>query len=364
MEARREVLFVGGGVIGLSTAYFLARAGVRVAIIDKGELGREASWAGAGIINPANLERAAGPAQRLLGLSNSLWPALTQDLLERTGVDNGYRICGGIELASELEPELFQIWQAEGIRLEPIAAADMQRIESAFEDVHENGYYLPDMAQVRNPWHVRALTQACEKLGVEFLPNLPVREFRRHGSRIEAAITDRGKIRADRFLIAAGAWSDQVLKSLGIAAGVFPVRGQIVLFNPGRVVFHTIISRGKCYLVPRTDGRVLAGATEEHVGFEKGNTPEAIARLSRFAHDLVPALVDSPVETTWSGLRPGVRRELPFLGMVGDFANLYLAAGHFRSGLMLSPGTGWLMSQLLQGQAPAIPLEPFAMNPG
>jgi glycine oxidase len=155
-----------------------------------------------------------------------------------------------------------------------------------------------------------------------------------------------------------------VLNLLGIAAGVFPVRGQIVLFNPGRVLFHTIISRGKCYLVPRTDGRVLAGATEEHVGFENGNTPEAVAMLTRFAHDLVPALVDSPVETTWSGLRPGVRRELPFLGAVGDFANLYLAAGHFRSGLMLSPGTGWLMSQLLQGLPPAIPLEPFAMNPG
>lgn len=362
MESRREVLIVGGGVIGLTTAYYLARAGVRVAVLDKGDFGREASWAGAGIINPGNLERATSPMSRLLGLSTSLWPALTQELLERTGIDNGFRACGGIELVSGIDQSLIQSWRAEGIRHEPIAAEDMQRIERVFTNIPEGGFYLPDMGQVRNPWHVRALIKSCPMLDVELIPNQAVHEFRRVGSRIAAAITDRGEFSADRFLIAAGAWSDKVLHLLGIAAGIFPVRGQIVLFNPGRLVFKTILSRGKSYLVPRTDGRVLAGATEEDVGFEKANTPEAVATLTKFARELVPALVDAPVETTWSGLRPGSRDELPFLGAVDGFENLYLAAGHFRSGLMLSPGTGLAMSQVLQGQKTAIPLDEFSLN--
>jgi glycine oxidase len=115
-------------------------------------------------------------------------------------------------------------------------------------------------------------------------------------------------------------------------------------------------------LVPRTDGRVLAGATEEHVGFEKGNTPEGVAKLTQFARQLVPSLRDAPVETTWSGLRPGTRDELPFLGLVSDLENLYVAAGHFRSGLMLSPGTGLVMAQRLRGESPAIDLTPFGLE--
>ncbi len=235
----------------------------------------------------------------------------------------------------------------------------MQRIEPAIGDISETGYYLPDMAQVRNPWHVRALIKACESLGVELLANQPINRFRRSGNRIAAAITTDGEIAADRFLIAAGAWSARLLDSLGIKLDLLPVRGQIVLFNPGRVIFKSILSRGKCYLVPRTDGRVLAGATEEDVGFEKGNTPEAVAGLTQFAQKLVPSLRDAPVETTWSGLRPGSRDELPFLGLVCDLENLYIAAGHFRSGLMLSPGTGLALAQLLRGESPAIALEPF-----
>lgn len=360
MGFQHEVLIVGGGVIGLSTAYYLALAGVRVGVIDRAEFGREASWAGAGIINPGNFDRATTPLNCLLGLSNSLWPALAQELLERTEIDNGYRVCGGIELQSGIERAQLEAWQAEGIRHELIPAADLSRIEPAFAAVGENGFHLPDMAQVRNPWHMRALVHACRGLGVDLIANQPVRDFNRIGPRIVSVATDRGEIIAGSYLVTAGAWSDGVLNSVGVKPGIFPVRGQIVLFNPGRVVFKSIVSRAKCYLVPRTDGRVLAGATEERVGFEKGNTPEAVADLTRFARELVPALSDAPPEATWSGLRPGSPDELPFLGRIRGWENLYLAAGHFRSGLMLSPGTGFAMSQLLQGCTPAVALSPFA----
>ena len=364
MKSAGDVLVVGGGVIGLTTAYFLARDGVRVTVLDAGELGRESSWAGAGIINPGNLDKATTPITRLLGLSTALHPTLAGELRERTGIDTGYRRCGGIELQSGIDETTLRLWRAEGIRHELIEASDWGQVEPALELLPEPGYYLPDMAQLRNPRHLKALIAACGQLGVACLPNRAVREFKRDGSRIVAAVTDQGEWQAERFLVAAGAWTRRLLEPLGAKGNVFPVRGQIVLFNPGRVVFRTIVSRGKHYLVPRDDGRILAGSTEEDAGFTKATTPEATAKLTTLAHELVPALRDAPIEVAWSGLRPGTGDELPYLGRVPETDNLFLAAGHFRAGLMLSPGTAQVMSQLIRGQCPTIPLDAFSLERG
>jgi glycine oxidase len=362
MDANRDVLIVGGGVIGLTTAYFLAQQRLRVAVVDKGEFGRESSWAGAGIINAGNFDHATTPLTRLLGLSTLLYPKLSQELQNATGIDNGYRKCGGVELQSGIDQTMVEMWRKERIRCEKIRAREMQRIEPEFVAMDEDGYYLPDMGQIRNPRHVRALYVACDKLGVECLPQRPITGLRKKGSRITAAVTQKEELRADRFLIAAGAWSRQMLEPLGVVCDVFPVRGQIVLFNPGRPLFRTILSRGKQYLVPRSDGRVLAGSTEEEVGYDKQNTAQATDELGGMARDWVPALRNAPIETTWAGLRPGTHRELPFLGPAPGYDNLFLAAGHFRAGLMLSPATGLLMSQLLQAKPTAIPMEPFAIG--
>ena len=359
MAAQRDVLIIGGGAIGLTTAYFLARDGVRVAVADKGEFGRESSWAGAGIIYPANLETATTPLNRLLGLSTSLYPTLSRELAEVSGIDNGFRICGGVELQSGIDKATVRTWRMEGIRFESLTGSELHSLEPAFAEGLEGGYLLPDMAQVRNPRHLQALRIACESLGVECLPHHAVREFRRSGSRVTAAATEKGEFSAGQFFVAAGAWSDGLLQPLGERIDVFPVRGQIVLFNPGRVLFARILSHGKCYLVPRADGRVLAGSTEEDAGFVKQTTPEGTETLTRFAIGLVPALHDAAIESAWAGLRPGTSRELPFLGRVPGFENLFAAAGHFRAGLMLSPGTGRVMSALLQGRAPPFPLDAF-----
>src|SRR5262249_47826279 len=157
---------------------------------------------------------------------------------------------------------------------------------------------------------------ACEQLGVELLPNTSVHGFRRAGETVEAVQTERAELSARRFLIAGGAWTDQLVAPLGLRLGIYPVRGQIVLFNPGRVMFAMVMLAGKNYLVPRTDGRVLAGSTEEDVGFVKQTTASALAELSRLARRLVPALTEAMIETSWAGLRPATRDELPFLGCV------------------------------------------------
>jgi glycine oxidase len=153
------------------------------------------------------------------------------------------------------------------------------------------------------------------------------------------------------LLIANGAWAAELLCPLGYILPVAPVRGQIVLFNPGRPVISRVLMVGKRYLVPRSDGRILVGSTEEpEAGFVKANTPEGVNGLIEFACGLVPALRDAPVETTWAGLRPGSPDGLPFIGPVPGYDNLFAAVGHGRAGVQLSIGTAHMVADLILGR--------------
>jgi glycine oxidase len=140
------------------------------------------------------------------------------------------------------------------------------------------------------------------------------------------------------------------------------VRGQIALLQTGRPLIRRVLLQGARYLVPRPDGRVLAGSTEEDAGFDKRTTAGAIAELVRFAASLVPALAGAHLERCWAGLRPGSPDGLPFLGPVPGLANLFVAAGHFRAGIQLSPATGLVMKELLLGQRPSVALEAFRLD--
>jgi glycine oxidase len=362
MSRHCDVLIIGGGVIGLTTAYFLAKDGLQVTVVDRGEFGQESSWAGAGIISPGNPARAKSGFDKLRALSARMFPSLSQHLCEETGIDNGYLPCGGVELMSGVDEATLLSWLDERIESRHMTGAELKRMEPAFAGSLEDGYYQPAMAQVRNPRHVRALAAACRACGVELVSNCAVRNFQADGERVLAAVSDCGELRAHRFLISTGAWTDPLLKPFGWQLGVYPVRGQIVLFNAGKPLFRPVLLQGKNYLVPRADGRILAGATEENVGFVKDNTPEAVNRLTRMARNFVPALERVPVERTWAGLRPGTPDGLPYLGLVPGARNLYLAAGHFRSGITTSPATGLVISDLLQDRPTAVPLADFALD--
>jgi glycine oxidase len=362
MAQHPDVLILGGGVIGLSVAYSLARERVSVEVVDQADFGREASWAGAGILPPGDPARARTPFDRLRALSCGAFPSLSQELRERTGIDNGYLRCGGLELlAGDADPD-DQEWRGDGIRCEELRGADLRRLEPNLAGGFLKGYHLPDTAQLRNPRHVRALVAGCAALGVRLRPGCPVLGLERQGNRIGAVLTSAGRLTAGRYLIAAGAWSDALLAQVGRRPGVRPVRGQIALLNAGAPLFRRVLMLGKRYLVPRPDGRVLAGATEEDVGFDKRTTAGAIRDLLQFAIALVPGLADVPLERGWAGLRPGSPDGLPFLGPVPGVENLFVAAGHFRAGLQLSPGTAIVMAELMLGRPTSIPLEAFRID--
>jgi glycine oxidase len=360
-RAHPDVIVIGGGVIGLTTAYCLARAGVAVTVLERGELGQEASWAGAGIIPPGRVERAHSPLDELRALSAERYPSLSDELRELTGIDNGYRRCGGLVRVPEEEQPPTAAWDAEGIAFQQLDRDGLRRVEPAVSDRLTGAYHFPDMAQVRNPRHLKALIAACERVGVKLEPRRPVLGFSYRGRRVREVLTDQGPRIARRFLVCGGAWTDSLLRPLGVSLGIRPVRGQMLLFDTGTPLFLSVVLVGKRYLVPRDDGKVLAGSTEEEVGFQKGNTPEAVEGLRAFAVDCVQDLAAAPVVTTWSGLRPASGDGLPVMGRVPACENLYVSAGHFRAGIQLSPASGRAMADLLLDRSP--PLELTAFRP-
>ena len=355
MVAHPDVLILGGGVIGLTVAYHLAREGVRVEVVDKGDFGQESSWAGAGIVPaPGDADRAPDPYGRMLSASSAMFPAVSQELRERTGIDNGYVRCGGLWLTHGDVEDVVRALRAQGIRAEPARPTEPALGPNLGPVCH-----LPDMAQVRNPRHVKALVTACASLGVALRPGCPVYVLECRGGRVAAAVTGAGRLTAGQFLVTTGAWADGLLEPLGCRLGVRPVRGQIVLLRAGTPPFRMIVEDGKRYLVPRPDGRVLVGSTEEDVGFDKNTTAAAVETLLHFATNLVPALKTAALERCWAGLRPGSPDGLPFLGPVAGADNLFVAAGHYRAGIQLSPATGRIMTELLLGRTLSFPLDAF-----
>lgn len=359
--AHPDVAIVGGGIIGLTTAYRLARAGAAVAVYDRGDFGQEASWAGAGIVPPGNPARAATPADALRAIGAVEFPHFSAELRALTGTDTGYRACGGIEFLAPEDADVPALWAAEGIAFERLTPAAARALEP-LGAVGGEPYLLPGVAQVRNPWHLRAVLAACARAGAALHARAPVEGWEPAGGRAAALRLANGdRVAAGRFLVAAGAWSERFLAPLGCRPRVFPVRGQIAALRgpgPARVLLF-----GKRYMVPRGDGLTLIGSTEEpEAGFEKRTTEAGIADLLAFARRAVPVLERATLEASWAGLRPGSPDGLPFLGAVPGWQNVFVAAGHFRAGVQLSIGTARVMCELLTGRAPSVPLEGFALD--
>ena len=342
--------------------------------MDRGNLGRGASWAGAGIL-PAAAERGAiDPLEQLRSLSHQLHAEWAEQLQSETQIDTGFTRCGGIHLARTPAEAATLLanrgwWEEHGIAFEQLSPQSLSDFEPTLAglsaDRFKSAWRLPNECQLRNPHHLHALAKACELHGVQFLENTAVESFQDAGSRRLAAVTHTGEvIQAKHICICSGAHSRMLLEHLGYPSGIMPVRGQMVLYRWHSQQITHVINEGHRYLVPRADGHVLAGSVEEEVGFDPQTTPEAIAQIRAWAEDLCPALQSASVVKTWAGLRPGSFDSLPYIGRIPNFDNVYLAAGHFRNGLHLSCGTAVVMADLLEDKPPTIDLTTFRIGRG
>ena len=362
-----DLIIIGGGVIGLSLAWELAGRGLVSQVFDQGPIGRASSWAGAGLVPPPHRAKDLNdPTCMLRARSADLYPIWSQRLLDQTGIDNGFRISGGLDVAlnSREEPALQSMtgrWRKQGIRFELVDDIRAAQLEPELTKDFSKAFYLPERAQIRNPWHLRALQSACQNLGVTMHPHVPIQQLLVKNNSIEGIKTNHGEFAARQIVVAAGAWSGPLLGNLGIHMPTTPVKGQMLLLDPGQILIHRIIEHEKCYLVPRDEGLVLAGATEEHVGFEDSLTDSAKGYLWNEAISLVPKLAQSRIVNHWCGFRPGSKDSRPYLGQVPGFSGLYVATGHQRAGLSLSPGTAESMADLITGQPTRIALDGYSV---
>ncbi|HET6423228.1 MAG TPA: glycine oxidase ThiO [Planctomycetaceae bacterium] len=356
-----DVLVIGGGVIGLSIAYELSQHNLSVIVLEQGQFGQEASWAGAGMLPPGNSAWAATPEARLRSASYDRWPSWVQSLHEATGISTGFVRCGGIMVARHDQDHEFSQdlsrWNAERLVVESLSPQELRQRFPFLGETMTRGCYLPDVAQVRNPWLIQSLYAACAQRGVTLLAGHAVTTFESDGHRIHSVRTPAGDFSAGQFVIAGGAWSGGMTRQLGIDLHVEPVRGQIVLLESRPLPCSHVIENGTRYIVPRPDGRILIGSTEEHVGFDKRTTAGGVTGLLALAQELVPCLAQARVERTWAGLRPYRPGGLPYLGRGPGYDNLFIAAGHYRAGLQLSPITAQLIRELVLGQPASLPLE-------
>lgn len=363
-----DCLIIGGGAVGLSLAYELAGHGLRVQLVDAGAPGHEASWAGAGILPPAS-ERSAQPLEQLAALSNRLHREWSAALRQSTGIDNGLRRCGGIYLARD-EAAARQLmaaaaaWRAGGIEAVSVDPDALRNVEPALTPTPppRATWLLPDEHQLRNPWHLRALEAGCVERGVRITPHAGAEDFVIRGERIERVRTTAGEIAAGAVCLTSGAWSAGLAARWGVTTSIRPIRGQIVLLRTAVPQMSHIVSEGLRYLVPRSDGRLLVGSTEEDVGFDRRTTAGGTVELLNLALSLAPRLAGAQVERCWAGLRPATADRLPYIGRVPTLSNAYLAAGHFRSGLQLSTGTAVVLGELLRGQSPSVNLTSFRVD--
>ncbi|MDX8414159.1 MAG: glycine oxidase ThiO [Mariprofundales bacterium] len=358
-----QMIVVGGGIIGCLTACRLRQQGVGVTLIESGEVGREASWAGAGILCPIQPWLYPDAFTVLIQSSLDLYPQLQAYLLDQTGVDIGWRRSGLMVPFFGDEPH----WQAAqdwshrfGWQVEQQDAATARKAEPTLAHTLQRALLWPQVAQLRNPRLLKAVQQWMVQLGVEVRSNTKVQQLSVHDGAIRGVVlADGDHLDAERVLLAAGSWSDVLLKPLGVSLSIRPVKGQIVLLKTDPGTVHHIVKHDDIYLVPRDDGRVLVGATMEDVGFREGNTVAEVHGLLDGVVRMFPGLASAVIEQQWIGFRPGSPDGMPFLGEIAEVSGLFVASGHYRNGVALAPITAQSMAELMVDRSLSVDLSSF-----
>lgn len=357
-----DCLIVGGGLIGMLTARELTLSGMKVGLVERGDTGRESSWAGGGILSPLSPWDTPEAVTRLAEWGQRNYPELAAALQQETGIDPEWTRSGLLILDSNKGGRAIQWAAAHSVRLEILA--DRQTI-AAIEPgcrAADAALWLPDAAQVRNPRLVRSLARSLELHGVMIRTSTEVTSIEIQGGRVRGAMSAAGFIAADRVVIAGGAWSAGLLAPLGIRVDIRPVRGQMLLYRAAPGVLRRIVVAEGHYLIPRRDGHVLAGSTLEETGFDKSTTATARAELARRSETLAPPLAAVGIVRHWAGLRPGSPSGIPYIGPAPGIDGLFVNAGHFRNGVLLAPGSARLLSDIILGQSRIVDASPYAVS--
>lgn len=367
-----KVAVIGGGVIGCLTALHLHRLGANPIVLEKGRMGCESSWAGAGILCPIHPWLYPDSFTRLVTTSLKMYPALNNMLMELSGgMSIQWRNSGLIipMFASDRihhRKEALAWSEKFGWKVEELNGQQSREHEPAMSEQVQGSLLWPEVGQVRNPRLLTTIRTALENCHIPIRESAEVLGLSRNSQdEVSSVKLASGElIEADAVLLAAGSWSGELAKQIGLNLPVEPVKGQIVLLKdtPGKV--NHIIKHDDIYLVPRSDGHILVGASMERVGFERGTTDEVLQHLLQSTYRMMPGLKKAQVVKQWMGFRPGSPDGMPYLGPVEGYKGLWIATGHYRNGVALAPVTADIMSHWITGETPSIDLSDFRIGRG
>ena len=360
-----EVLIVGAGIVGCAVAWRLQQAGVRCTVLERSIPGAEASSAAAGILAPQAEADGPGAFLELCLASRALYPAFVRELREASDVDVAFRACGVLAVQlddAEIGHARQRIaWQrARGLEAEWLDAAATRALEPELSPDVLGAAHFPGDAVVDNRLLVSALTIAAARAGARFVTT-QVHGLLERGGRVTGVATDQGELGGDAVVVAAGAWTGLVPGALASSGAVRPARGQMLMVRTRVPICRHVVFGAHGYAVPRTDGRVLLGSTMEFAGFEKQVTAGGLASVLGQGLRLFPGLAGAPVIETWAGFRPHTPDGLPVLGPA-QTPGLFLASGHFRNGILLTPITASVLTDTILGRVPTIDLTPFRVD--
>jgi glycine oxidase len=360
-----DAAIVGGGVIGCACAWALARAGLSVALYERGRLASEASGASAGILAPLAESGSPGPFVQLAVAGLHAFAEEIDALVEESGIDPEYRRCGVLRLAADEQDaaalRAAAAWQAnQALGLRWLDPREIAELEPALAP-SRGALFSADEGMVRPALLVRALATAAARHGARIHEHVEVAEPALAGDRVTGVRLGSGAVApAGAVLLAGGAWSGRAAGPAAPAVPVFPVKGQYALLQMTPPPLRHVVFAGHGYLVPRVDGTIYAGATQEDAGYDHRVTVAGLGAVLEMARAILPVLDGAEVIGSGAGLRPGSADGLPILGAAPGVEGLYIAGGHYRNGVLMSLITGRLMSELIQGREPSIPLAPFS----
>jgi glycine oxidase len=343
-----DVIIVGGGIIGLSLSIELRKRGASVLVVERGEPGREASYAAGGMLANCG-DETPGLLQPLATASAEMYPEFVHELQDESGVNVDLRDHGTL-----LFPPTGH--GTKSIKSAHPLSAPLTELEPALAPGGRPAVFLKERSVCPRAL-VAAALQAAKHRGVDVSSGTQVISLDVSDGRAVGVTTNKTSYRAAKVVNCAGAWAGQITP---YDFPTRPVKGQMVCFAmPSRDLLRHVIRTPEIYLIPRSDGRLLAGATVEEAGFDKRTLPDTIQQLSRAALSMLPALKDARVLEAWAGLRPGTPDDLPILGATPT-PGYYVATGHFRDGILLAPITARIMANVMAGEDPEYDLIAFA----
>ncbi|HYL46198.1 MAG TPA: glycine oxidase ThiO [Candidatus Limnocylindrales bacterium] len=358
-----DVAIAGGGIIGASIAFELAAEKLKVVLLDRQQPGTEASWAAAGMLSPGPDSEEAIPLVPLGMESLRLYHEFITALEETSGLTTEFDRKGTLQVFSAPRAEADREWMIKEFRranqkIEPLSEDAARKREKHLGPAVGVAAFLPEEATLDPRLLIKACLAAAERRGVEIRPGCEVDSVMEDAGRCTGIVAGTEKILAENVVVAAGS-SSAGIPSLARYAPTRPVRGQMLALRSRDIRLERVVRSEKGYLVPRRDGRIIAGSTLEDAGFQRSITPGGMRQILDGVLELVPGLANAEIVETWSGLRPGTPDALPILGPT-DVKGLFMATGHYRNGILLAPVTAKLLRNWIVDEKISVNTELFS----